>query len=75
MAFSGSAGTIRSQAGNMVAGFGSSSVTNSQTFTASMTASASTPTTVHTYIFTIVSSSLYRAVSKAKDFISVFRTQ
>lgn len=74
MALSGSPGTIRSQAGNMVAGFGSSSVRNIKILTASMTPTASN-TPVHFYVFTIVSITVYRAVSRAKAMISVFRTQ
>lgn len=75
MAFSGSPGTIRSEAGNMVAGFGSSIVHNSKSLTASMTPTASSPTIAHVYVFTIVSITTYRAVSRVRDLISVFRTQ
>ena len=75
MAFSGSAGTLRSQAGNIVAGYGSSIVHNQKTLTASMTPTAGTPIWTHTYVFTIVSITFNRAVSRTKDFLSVFRTQ
>lgn len=74
MTFSGRAGTTNSRAGNMVAGFGVTTIRYSKSFSASMTPGA-TVYLAHTYIFTIVSIVLYRAVSRAKHFISVFRTQ
>jgi len=76
MPFSGQDGTNRSEPGNMVPGFGAAVVHNATSFSASMTPTATNqPTFAHTYVFTIVSITLYRAVSRAKNFLSVFRTQ
>jgi len=76
MTFSGQCGASISRSGNIIAGFipGATSVHNLQTLTASMTPTASTPVIAHTYIFTIVSLAGFRVVSRAKDFISVWRT-
>jgi hypothetical protein len=73
--FSGQAGTTRSVPEGMVAGYGSAAVRSSKSFSATMTAIGITPTYSHTYIFTIVSIAFYRAVNRAKNFVSTFRTQ
>lgn len=74
MTFSGKAGSVNSQAGTMVAGFGSTAIRYSQGLTAGMTPTARLSSR-HTFVFTIVSITIYRAVSRAKAFVSVFRTQ
>lgn len=73
--FSGQAGTTRSVPEGMVPGYGSAAVRNGKSFSATMTPIAVTPTYIHTYIFTIVSITFYRAVNRAKNFVSTFRTQ
>lgn len=72
--FSGQVGTTRSVPEGMVAGYGSAAVRSSKSFSASMTAIAGSPLWAHTYVFTIVSITIYRAVSRTKKFVSTFRT-
>lgn len=74
MLFTGSAGTVRSEPEGMVAGYGTTSVHSTRAFTASMTPTA-TMVSAHTYIFTVVSIITYRVMSRAKAYISVFRTK
>ena len=76
MAFTGRAGTVDSRAGNIVAGFGTSSIHYGKVITASMAPTAfSQPVTYHVYVFTIVSVALLRAFSRARNFVTVFRTK
>lgn len=73
MTFSGQAGTARSEAGNIVAGYGSSVVRNAKSFSSSMRPTGAV-TNVHTYIFTKVSIITFRAASRAKQYLTIFRS-
>lgn len=73
MAFTGVVGSQLSTAAQMIPGYGATSIHYSKSNSASMTATA-VLTNSHIYIFTIVSITVYRAVSRTKRFISVFRT-
>lgn len=73
MPFSGKAGDVFSQAGNMVAGFGPSNIRHGISFTASMTPTAAI-VNHHGYVFALVSVSIYRAINRSRKFISIFRT-
>jgi hypothetical protein len=74
MTFSGKPGTALSRPGNMVPGFGTTSIHYGKTFTASMTPTGSV-SPQHYFVFPQTSISLYRVVNRVKNYVSILRTK
>ena len=73
MPFTGQIGTANSMPGNIVPMFGAGGTRRSQSLNGNLT-SVGVISSIHTFVFSQTSITVYRAVSRIRNFITVLRT-
>jgi hypothetical protein len=74
MAFTGEPGIAASMPSKTVPMYGAGGTKRAKVLPSAQVTSTGSIATSHTFVFTQVSITAYRAVSRVKDFITVFRT-